>query len=30
VLNRLPIKMAQLSDMIAAAGNKSNTVEVPE
>jgi 3-oxo-Delta1-steroid hydratase/dehydrogenase large subunit len=31
VVNRLPIKMAQLGDMIAAAaGDKSNTVEVPE
>jgi hypothetical protein len=29
-VNRLPIKMAQLGDMIAAAGDKSNTVEVPE
>src|SRR5262249_8340318 len=30
VVTRLPIKMAQLSDMIAAADHKSNTVEVLE
>jgi 3-oxo-Delta1-steroid hydratase/dehydrogenase large subunit len=30
VVNSLPIKMAQLADMIAAARDKSNTVEAPK
>jgi hypothetical protein len=30
VVNSLPIKMPQLADMIAAARDKSNTVEVPK
>jgi len=29
-VDRLPIKLAQLGDMIAAARDKSNTVEVPK